>query len=511
MTTPVPAQPSVLDAVVTQVAAGSPATLYHQADLFDQAAARLRDSVDQLRHQLRYLSTAWQGAGSDGYLEQANVVSNRVDAVIQSTQSPSYGTLLRQSGDALAATQQRLTDLQVQRAQSTGDPATDAAFYDYQAQQALAGLSNSFGSLGSQLGPLPGVAATGTPVSTGGQVAPLATSIESPDLSITTDVSGDAGSGVGLGSVGSSGTPGTFVGGTTAVGYSTGNTPAASGNAGQFGWSTVNLAGGAGTDVVSMAPGRFVAMGDAAIHHLDSVVNGPGNHASNAMFGITGTTALTLAGTNGTAGLRTPASLPSMGMNTQRPSDTSGRKGPAVEAAADGSRETAAECLVPNGVLRSQVTKQTETKKTPTKKNGTATTELTVANMPTVTAEVAAPGAGFDATAPGAATAGAELTATTTAPTDGSSTDKHDSAAASGAPLNSMSNPSSATSRMGTPFSAGGSMGQETLGRERQRSVTLTADGDEWTPDGGWVVVGRTPRPTPPPTAVPSTGVSEND
>src|SRR5262249_43179326 len=90
----------------------TPDAFYQRAAAFEQAAVRLQDVVDQIRHQLNRVHEVWAGRGSEEFDNLAREISGRTTIVLQFLQNPGYGSILRTAGDALAAHQQRFRDLQ---------------------------------------------------------------------------------------------------------------------------------------------------------------------------------------------------------------------------------------------------------------------------------------------------------------------------------------------------------------------------------------------------------------
>ncbi|WP_166459574.1 WXG100 family type VII secretion target [Amycolatopsis pithecellobii] len=146
--TPPPPQPPPdlpnLDQVLTIVGADSPERWYQQASKFDQVNQRVGDVSDQFRREFKNFGELWHGNAAGAYGGQADRLAGLVD---QLQQNPDYGGLLRRAGDALSMAQQRLGDLQAQRA-GGGDP----ALLDQQARQILNDLATAYGDIGQWIG-----------------------------------------------------------------------------------------------------------------------------------------------------------------------------------------------------------------------------------------------------------------------------------------------------------------------------------------------------------------------
>jgi uncharacterized protein YukE len=105
----------------------SPDVFYQEAVAFDNAAARLQEVLDAFRHETRTMQDAWSGEIAETFDGMAEVFSGYINGMLQSMQDPGYGTRMRQAGDALAAAQQRLKDLQAQKAQQAASPVAPGA------------------------------------------------------------------------------------------------------------------------------------------------------------------------------------------------------------------------------------------------------------------------------------------------------------------------------------------------------------------------------------------------
>ncbi|ALG10357.1 hypothetical protein [Kibdelosporangium phytohabitans] len=160
----------------------SPEAFYLRAAAFDQAAARLQDVLDQIRHQLNIVQDSWTGKVSDEFDSLARGVSGQTTVVLQFLQNPGYGSILREAGDLLAAHQRRLRDLQGQKAQQEsappvagGPPPEEVAEVNGQsAKQILRDLRAAYQVIANAMTPLPFEAPTvvdkpssGKPHSTG--------------------------------------------------------------------------------------------------------------------------------------------------------------------------------------------------------------------------------------------------------------------------------------------------------------------------------------------------------
>lgn len=140
-----------------------PDAFYQRAAAFDQAAARLQDVLDQIRHQLNHVQEVWTGGVSEDFDNLAREVAGRVTVVLQFLQNPGYGSILRTAGDVLAAHQQRFRDLQGQKAQQESappaagapPPEVTAQVNDQSAKQILRDLRTAYQDIGNAIAPLP--------------------------------------------------------------------------------------------------------------------------------------------------------------------------------------------------------------------------------------------------------------------------------------------------------------------------------------------------------------------
>jgi len=141
----------------------SPETFYQQAQDFDHAAWRLQEVLDAFRHESRLVQEAWTGQISESFENLTQGVSSTITTVLQLMQNPGYGTRLRQAGDALATSQQRLKDLQAQQTQQAttipapGAPPPEAVAQGNQqlALQIMHDLCTAYRDIGIGITPLP--------------------------------------------------------------------------------------------------------------------------------------------------------------------------------------------------------------------------------------------------------------------------------------------------------------------------------------------------------------------
>jgi uncharacterized protein YukE len=141
----------------------TPDAFYQRAAAFDQAAVRLQDVLDQIRHQLNLVQEVWTGGVSEEFDNLARENSGRITVVLQFLQNPGYGSILRAAGDALAAHQQRFRDLQGQKAQQESTPPAlgapppevTAQVNNQSAKQILRDLCTAYQDIGNAMAPLP--------------------------------------------------------------------------------------------------------------------------------------------------------------------------------------------------------------------------------------------------------------------------------------------------------------------------------------------------------------------
>lgn len=229
---PLPDLPN-LDQVAQMVNADSPEVFYQQATWFDQVKQTLADVNDGFRREAKGLDELWHGDSAGAYGGEVGRVAGMID---QLRAGPDYAGLLRRAGDALASAQQRVRDLQAQKA---AQPDVDPTVFDEQARQIAIDLATAYGDVGSAFGQGPELEG----VTNNGQVAP-------PPFSGAGQETGGGAGNQGLGVRGGSGTaaavdPGTGAGSFTVGGGGSGagGAPAAvlgrtpgSGRAGMFGF-----------------------------------------------------------------------------------------------------------------------------------------------------------------------------------------------------------------------------------------------------------------------------------
>lgn len=158
-----PVETLTREQVVQLVNAVSPDAFYQRAEAFDRGARRLQDVLDQVRYQQNRIQEAMTGRTSDDLDTIARDVSGRIGLLLQVLQSPGYGTMLRKAGDALAAHQRRLADLQAQKGQQDSAPPVPGGpsreqltqSQDQAAQQVLRDLSTAYQDITYSLAPLP--------------------------------------------------------------------------------------------------------------------------------------------------------------------------------------------------------------------------------------------------------------------------------------------------------------------------------------------------------------------
>ncbi|UMP06958.1 WXG100 family type VII secretion target [Amycolatopsis sp. EV170708-02-1] len=152
-----------LDQLAQLVNEVNPDVFYQRAQVFDAAAARLQEVRDAFRREARQLQEAWTGKIEESFENVAQETSGAITNVLHSMQDPGYGTRLRQVGDALAMGQQRLKDLQAQKAQQaaaplvTGAPPADVVEKGNQqtALRIVHDLCTAYRDIGTGIAPLP--------------------------------------------------------------------------------------------------------------------------------------------------------------------------------------------------------------------------------------------------------------------------------------------------------------------------------------------------------------------
>ncbi|WP_370948064.1 WXG100 family type VII secretion target [Amycolatopsis sp. cg5] len=138
-----------------------PEAFYQRAAAFDQAGARLQDVLDQVRREERAMQEFWDGQVAESFGNVVYELTVRITSLLQTIQSPGYGTLLRQAGDQLAMHQQRMRDLQLAKAeQDSAPPAPEATAPEVVGQdqkqralQIVSDLSQSYQQIGSGMAP----------------------------------------------------------------------------------------------------------------------------------------------------------------------------------------------------------------------------------------------------------------------------------------------------------------------------------------------------------------------
>lgn len=163
----------------------APDAFYQRAAAFDQAAVRLQDVLDQIRHQLNLVQEVWTGRVSEDFDNLVREISGRVTVVLQFLQNPGYGSILRTAGDVLAAHQQRFRDLQGQKAQQEAVPPAAGApplevtaqVNDQSAKQILRDLRTAYQDIGNAIAPLPYTTAQEITVPAGAVPAAIGTTL----------------------------------------------------------------------------------------------------------------------------------------------------------------------------------------------------------------------------------------------------------------------------------------------------------------------------------------------
>ncbi|MFR9731793.1 hypothetical protein ACL03H_21395 [Saccharopolyspora sp. MS10] len=145
-----------------------PELYYQRADEFDRAAAQLQLLIDGLRATMRKLEAGMAGLSMDKAAQAAEHLAAKNEQVLQAMQQPGYAAMLRRAGDSLTAAQQRLRDLQQQRAEQSDIPVEEVGAADQdrteQARQIIRDLGTAYGDVAGGLTPLPGTGPGSTPV-----------------------------------------------------------------------------------------------------------------------------------------------------------------------------------------------------------------------------------------------------------------------------------------------------------------------------------------------------------
>ncbi|MFD8500453.1 hypothetical protein [Amycolatopsis sp. NPDC059657] len=145
-----PAQ--TLEQVLAQVSTADPQTFYQEAQRFEQAASRLHDVQGQMDKHRRDLAEAWYRGDKQRH-DRLDRLIRHVEGVVGGIQNPGYPRLLRQIGDAISDTKQRLADLKDGKGSAEDDKARGDI--DKRATTLLAELSTLYRQLGGQLVALP--------------------------------------------------------------------------------------------------------------------------------------------------------------------------------------------------------------------------------------------------------------------------------------------------------------------------------------------------------------------
>ncbi|MGP4017781.1 hypothetical protein [Saccharopolyspora sp. 5N708] len=163
---PDPATQYTLDSAAAALASGDVQRFYQDGARFEAVAQWLRSTADGLRRELLRLEQFWQGSGADAFSAAGERFSQRIDGMVEVLSAPSYAALMGELGDALAAAQRQIAELQTQRQQgrdamaadpkAAADPAAQAAHQQQenalneQAQRIMAQLSASYQQIGGQ-------------------------------------------------------------------------------------------------------------------------------------------------------------------------------------------------------------------------------------------------------------------------------------------------------------------------------------------------------------------------
>jgi hypothetical protein len=142
-----------IDAVVAQILAGRPDTLYEQAAGFDTANRTLQDLATGFTAQLRRIDEYWQPRTRSEPLAASRVA---MVTLLQQLQCPEYGPLLRRAGAALTAAQSRIRELQMRRA------AALPGQYEHEAVAIRRDLAQHLSEVGETLPALPERTVAGT-------------------------------------------------------------------------------------------------------------------------------------------------------------------------------------------------------------------------------------------------------------------------------------------------------------------------------------------------------------
>src|SRR6476469_5214030 len=141
----------------------NPDVFYQRASAFDQAGARFQDVLDLVRHEMNFVREAWTGKAAEDFDAVVRELTGKSGGVLQVLQSPGYGAILRDAGDRLADHQQRLRDLQGQKAAQEATPPAPGApsaeetakLNNDSAKQILRDLRTAYWDVGNALAPLP--------------------------------------------------------------------------------------------------------------------------------------------------------------------------------------------------------------------------------------------------------------------------------------------------------------------------------------------------------------------
>jgi hypothetical protein len=146
-----------LEQVLAQVAAADPQTFYQLAQRFEQAAGELDETKGQLSKYRRDLAEAWHNQDMQKHNRIDRLVQH-LEGIVASVENPGYAQMLRQVGDAIVDSKQRLEALKEDKANATDDAARSDI--DKQAATVLDGLSTSYRQMGGALAELPESSAT---------------------------------------------------------------------------------------------------------------------------------------------------------------------------------------------------------------------------------------------------------------------------------------------------------------------------------------------------------------
>ncbi|WP_433388600.1 hypothetical protein [Micromonospora sp. KLBMP9576] len=139
-------QPQTFDQIQAALVIGSPADLYHAADLLEQARHALDDLLAGLDRAWVELEEAWRDAGVA--IAAGRDLSLRTRSLLHALDEADGGRLLRVAAAALSAGQARIHEIRAQRDAGAGAPVE----HDQQAGMVLHGLAEAYRDVGVHLG-----------------------------------------------------------------------------------------------------------------------------------------------------------------------------------------------------------------------------------------------------------------------------------------------------------------------------------------------------------------------